>query len=997
MRILVTGGAGFIGSNFVRRTLEDAYPGLEGAEVVVYDALTYSGNLENLAPVADSPRYRFVQGDIRDAGAARRACCRASTPSCTSPPSRTSTARCATPASSSRPTCSAPSGCSTRACAPASAASCTSRPTRCTARSPRARGTRTRPLEPNSPYSASKAGSDLLARSYFRTHGMNLSITRCSNNYGPYHFPEKVIPLFVTNLIDDQHVPLYGEGDNIRDWLHVDDHTRGIALVRHGRPRRRDLQHRRRHRAHQQGAHPAAARRDRQGLVVRRPGRGPQGPRPALLGRHLQDPVGARLRAARPVRAGPRRRRAVVPRQPGVVGAAQGAGRPELMRYLIAGRPRDARPRPGARPRRARGHRARPRRTRHHRRGRGAPRSCRATTSSSTPPPTRGSTTPRRTRRRRSRSTRPAPRTCARGRRGCRRAVRAGLDRLRLRRRGDRAVPRGRAARSARRLRPHQGRGRAARARRASRSAYIVRTAWLYGAARPELRRARCCGSPAERDTVSVVDDQVGQPTWTARPRARRSCALLDADAPGRHLSRHELAARRAGSTSPARSSPSPGSTPSGCSRPTAPRSCAPPRGPRTRCSATTPGAEPASPSPATGGRPSRAAAAEGALTGHVTHAPRHRRRHRRPAASARSAGYAEELTRELIETAPRGSVVEGIVSASPEADYATLATELPGPRPPRQERARPPRAARGLAHGVHRAARRRDGARAEPARAAAPPRPRCTNPGEQIVVTIHDALAWTRPDAAAVRHARPGRRAMAKRAERHADAIVVPTHAVADELAEHPRPRRAHPRHPRRARGSGRPGCRRPRRELEPARAVPARSPVARAGRKATRRRCSRPRWPRTRRRARCIVDRRRPAPPTPEPRDDLPASRGLDAEPRREQRAAARRRVAATSIRQPSSRRASAWPARGVRVRRARSCTPTPRRSSRSAGRAPGTWSPRDDADGSRRLGEAIAAVLDDLAARASGCASPARDRARAFSWRDSAEKVWQLHADL
>jgi len=88
-----------------------------------------------------------------------------------------------------------------------------------------------RPLEPNSPYSASKAGSDLLARSYFRTHGLNVSITRCSNNYGPYHFPEKVIPLFVTNLIDGKHVPLYGEGNNVRDWLHVDDHCRGIAMV----------------------------------------------------------------------------------------------------------------------------------------------------------------------------------------------------------------------------------------------------------------------------------------------------------------------------------------------------------------------------------------------------------------------------------------------------------------------------------------------------------------------------------------------------------------------------------------------------------------------------------------------------------------------------------------------------------------------------------------------------------------------------------------------
>jgi dTDP-glucose 4,6-dehydratase len=86
-------------------------------------------------------------------------------------------------------------------------------------------------LEPNSPYSASKAGSDLLARSYFRTHGLNVSITRCSNNYGPYHFPEKVIPLFITNLIDGTHVPLYGDGENIRDWLHVDDHCRGIALV----------------------------------------------------------------------------------------------------------------------------------------------------------------------------------------------------------------------------------------------------------------------------------------------------------------------------------------------------------------------------------------------------------------------------------------------------------------------------------------------------------------------------------------------------------------------------------------------------------------------------------------------------------------------------------------------------------------------------------------------------------------------------------------------
>ncbi|HEX8871100.1 MAG TPA: dTDP-glucose 4,6-dehydratase, partial [Lentzea sp.] len=89
-------------------------------------------------------------------------------------------------------------------------------------------------LEPNSPYSASKASSDLLARAFHRTHGLPVSITRCSNNYGPHQFPEKVIPLFVTNLIDGKKVPLYGDGLNVRDWLHVADHCRGIQLVAEG-------------------------------------------------------------------------------------------------------------------------------------------------------------------------------------------------------------------------------------------------------------------------------------------------------------------------------------------------------------------------------------------------------------------------------------------------------------------------------------------------------------------------------------------------------------------------------------------------------------------------------------------------------------------------------------------------------------------------------------------------------------------------------------------
>ncbi|HEY9497786.1 MAG TPA: dTDP-glucose 4,6-dehydratase [Terrimesophilobacter sp.] len=233
MRVLVTGGAGFIGSNFVRRTLQDAYPGLEGAEVTVLDALTYSGNLANLAPVAHSPRYTFVHGDIRDSALLD-----------TLLPGVDAVVHFAAESHVDRSVRDASVFVETNVVG-------TQRLLDAALRSGLKRFVHvstdevygsilegswdeTRPLEPNSPYSASKAGSDLLVRSYFRTHGLNASITRCSNNYGPYHFPEKVIPLFVTNLIDDKHVPLYGDGGNIRDWLHVDDHCRGIALVLSG-------------------------------------------------------------------------------------------------------------------------------------------------------------------------------------------------------------------------------------------------------------------------------------------------------------------------------------------------------------------------------------------------------------------------------------------------------------------------------------------------------------------------------------------------------------------------------------------------------------------------------------------------------------------------------------------------------------------------------------------------------------------------------------------
>lgn len=230
MKLLVTGGAGFIGSNFVRRTLQDEYPGLAGADVVVLDALTYSGNLENLAPVADSPRFSFVEGDIRDADLLDQllgdidAIVHFAAESHVDRSVRDASAFVETNVLGTQRLLDA----ALRAKTPRFVHVSTDE-----VYGSIAEGSwdELQPLEPNSPYSASKAGSDLLARSYYRTHGLNVSITRCSNNYGPYHFPEKLIPLFVTNLIDGKQVPLYGEGNNIRDWLHVDDHCRGIALV----------------------------------------------------------------------------------------------------------------------------------------------------------------------------------------------------------------------------------------------------------------------------------------------------------------------------------------------------------------------------------------------------------------------------------------------------------------------------------------------------------------------------------------------------------------------------------------------------------------------------------------------------------------------------------------------------------------------------------------------------------------------------------------------
>ncbi len=230
MRILVPGGAGFIGSHYVRTLLSGRYAGHEDVHVTVLDKLTYAGTSANLHSVVRHPRYAFVRGDITDAQllaelvpghdavvnfAAETHVDR----SITSPADFVLTnvygmqrllqaaleadIRVVVQVSTDEVYGSIAAGSWTEA----------------------------EPLRPNSPYSAAKAGADLLCRAYHQTYGLDVRVTRCTNNYGPYQHPEKVIPLFVTNLIDGHPVPLYGDGQHVREWLHVDDHCRGIQLV----------------------------------------------------------------------------------------------------------------------------------------------------------------------------------------------------------------------------------------------------------------------------------------------------------------------------------------------------------------------------------------------------------------------------------------------------------------------------------------------------------------------------------------------------------------------------------------------------------------------------------------------------------------------------------------------------------------------------------------------------------------------------------------------
>jgi dTDP-glucose 4,6-dehydratase len=233
MRVLVTGGAGFIGSHFTRTLLTGGYPHLREASVTVLDKLTYSGNLANLDPVADDPRLRFVPGDITDPDTVDGVMAGHDVVVHFAAESHVDRS-----IAGSGPFVST-NVLGTQVLLDAALRHKVGRFVHVSTDEVYgsiATGAWTEdwPLAPRSPYSASKAGSDLLALAYHRTHKLDVVVTRCSNNYGPYQFPEKVVPLFVTNLLDGRTVPLYGDGGNVRDWLHVDDHCRGIALVAEG-------------------------------------------------------------------------------------------------------------------------------------------------------------------------------------------------------------------------------------------------------------------------------------------------------------------------------------------------------------------------------------------------------------------------------------------------------------------------------------------------------------------------------------------------------------------------------------------------------------------------------------------------------------------------------------------------------------------------------------------------------------------------------------------
>ncbi len=228
MRILLTGGAGFIGSHLVKYLL-NTYPKYQ---ITNLDKLTYSGNLDNLKSVAKHPRYTFVKGDIADAKVVDR--CMKNADIIIHTAAETHVDRSINDGGVFVKT----NVNGTFTLLEAARRHKIKRFVHVS--TDEVYGSRKTGyfkeedlLNPSSPYSASKAASDLLARSYFITYGMDVVITRCTNNFGPNQYPEKVIPLFVTNLLEGKKVPLYGTGKNVRDWIYVTDHCRGVDIVMH--------------------------------------------------------------------------------------------------------------------------------------------------------------------------------------------------------------------------------------------------------------------------------------------------------------------------------------------------------------------------------------------------------------------------------------------------------------------------------------------------------------------------------------------------------------------------------------------------------------------------------------------------------------------------------------------------------------------------------------------------------------------------------------------
>jgi dTDP-glucose 4,6-dehydratase len=229
MKVLVTGGAGFIGSNFVRRAVQGFYPEIKSVKVL--DKLTYAGNLENLHDVRDEANFEFIKGDICDSNLTSKLL-----------NDIDAVLNFAAESHVDRSINSSKEFVITNILGVQnlldSVLNLNKKIRYLQVSTDEVYGSISEgswdekyPVAPNSPYSASKASADLFVRSYFKTHGLDTVITRCSNNYGPYQYPEKLIPLFITNLLEDKKVPIYGEGLNVRDWLHVNDHCDGIYLA----------------------------------------------------------------------------------------------------------------------------------------------------------------------------------------------------------------------------------------------------------------------------------------------------------------------------------------------------------------------------------------------------------------------------------------------------------------------------------------------------------------------------------------------------------------------------------------------------------------------------------------------------------------------------------------------------------------------------------------------------------------------------------------------